>query len=69
MKKLLFAAAAGLLFLASCAQDKEKREDYKEENSAQHMVNEVGDSAVAATDQTTVEVDTAAVNIDSTAVN
>lgn len=69
MKKLFFAVTAGLLFLASCAQDKEKREDFKEDHSAQEMVNDVGDSAVSATDQTAVVTDTVTVNHDSTSVN
>ena len=68
MKKLIFAAAAGVIFLASCAQNKEKREDFKDEHSANEMVNEVGDSAVSATDKTAASIDTAAVRIDSSNV-
>lgn len=49
MKKLFTAAVLGLLFLGSCAQNKEKREEVKEELSAEHMRNSGADSAVAAT--------------------
>ena len=45
------------LFAASCAQKEEKRDEYKEEHSANEMVNDLGDSAVAATDSTTVVTD------------
>lgn len=49
MKKLLAVAVLGLIFMGSCAQKKENREEFKEENSADHMRNIQGDSAVAAT--------------------
>lgn len=68
MKKIILATTTGVVFLVSCAQDKEKREDFKDEHSAREMVNEVGDSAVSATDETGVSIDTAAVKIDSTNV-
>lgn len=55
MKKLFVGAFLGLLFLGSCAQKKEQREEYKEENSAEHMRNTGSDSAVSAT----AEVDSA----------
>lgn len=55
MKKLFVGAFLGLLFLGSCAQKKEQREEYKEENSAEHMRNSGSDSAVSAT----AEVDSA----------
>lgn len=51
MKKLLFAAFTGLLFLGSCAQKEQKREAFKEDKSAEHMRNIQGDSAVAATSE------------------
>lgn|GEM_PF-3773555 len=55
MKKLMAIAAVALLFIASCAQKEEKREEFKEDKSAEHMRNIQGDSAVSAT----VEIDSA----------
>lgn len=55
MKKLFAVAAVSLLFLGSCAQKEQKREEFKEENSAEHMRNVQGDSAVSAT----AEIDSA----------
>lgn len=49
MKKLMAIAAVSLLFIASCAQKEEKREEFKEDKSAEHMRNIQGDSAVSAT--------------------
>ena len=49
MKKLFAAAVLGLLFLGSCAQKEQKREEFKDEYSAEHMRNVQGDSAVSAT--------------------
>lgn len=49
MRKLLLAAILGVFFLGSCAQNKEKREEVKEDLSAEHMRNSGADSAVAAT--------------------
>ncbi|WP_374462136.1 hypothetical protein [Chryseobacterium taeanense] len=47
MKKLLTAAVMATVFLASCAQNKEKREEFKEERNKDHMRNNMGDTAVS----------------------
>ena len=62
MKKLLIAAA-GALFLANCAQKEEKREERKDELSAEHMRNSGVDST-ATSGQTVSPTAT-----DNTAVN
>ncbi|KQR93268.1 hypothetical protein ASG01_08705 [Chryseobacterium sp. Leaf180] len=46
MKILLTSAVAGLLFLGSCAQKKENREEYKAEHDKEYMKNSLGDTAV-----------------------
>ena len=57
MKKIMLIMAAGTLFLSACAQKEEKREETKQELSAEHMRNEGVDSAAvsaepsAATDE------------------
>lgn len=43
----MFITILSTLFLASCAQNKEKREEFKEEHNKDFMVNSMGDSAVA----------------------
>lgn len=48
MKKLFALAVLGLVSLGSCAQKEEKREEVKQELSAEHMRNEGVDSAAAA---------------------
>ena len=59
MKKLivpvLIAVAA---VVGSCAQEKEKREEFKEDHYKNEMVNDLGDSAVANTDSMSVRTDT-----------
>ncbi|WP_330747189.1 hypothetical protein [Chryseobacterium sp. CP-77] len=47
MRKLWIGAVFGLLFLGSCAQNKEKREEYKEAHNKDSLRNRMGDSAVA----------------------
>lgn len=47
MKKFCFGALLGLLFLGSCAQNKEKREAFKEAHNKDSLRNKMGDSAVA----------------------
>ncbi|GAB0156279.1 hypothetical protein CHRYSEOSP005_15430 [Chryseobacterium sp. Alg-005] len=47
MKKLWMGAVLGLLFLGSCAQNKEKREEFKESRNKDSMRNTMGDTAVA----------------------
>ncbi len=58
MKKLIvpvFIAVAAVV--GSCAQEKEKREEFKENHYKNEMVNDLGDSAVAAGDSTEVRTD------------
>ena len=50
MKKFILPAAIAAITFLSCAQKKEKREEYKEDHYKNEMVNNLGDSAVAATD-------------------
>lgn len=47
MKKICIGAFSVLLFLASCAQKKEGREEFKEEHNKDSLRNKMGDSAVA----------------------
>ncbi|MDR6464483.1 hypothetical protein [Chryseobacterium sediminis] len=47
MKKFWIGAVLGLLFLGSCAQNKEKREEYKDAHNKDSLRNRMGDSAVA----------------------
>ncbi|SDJ17194.1 hypothetical protein [Chryseobacterium jejuense] len=47
MRKLWLGAILGLLFLGSCAQNKEKREEFKEAHNKDSLLNKMGDSAVA----------------------
>lgn len=55
MKKLLFPAAVILLLAASCAQNKETREELKAEHSVEHKRNAGVDSTlIPKTDSTTV---------------
>lgn len=51
MKKLWIGAILGLFFLGSCAQNKEKREEFKDEHDKNAMRNSMGDSAVANSEQ------------------
>ncbi|MCY0967836.1 hypothetical protein [Chryseobacterium wangxinyae] len=51
MKKLWIAAISGLLFLASCADKKENREEFKTDHNKDYMRNDLGDSAVANSEQ------------------
>lgn len=62
MKKLIVPVLIAVAALVgSCAQDKEKREEFKENHYKNEMVNELGDSAVAAGDSTEVRTDSAMV--------
>lgn len=47
MKKLWIGAVLGVLVLGSCAQNKEKREEFKDEHNKDSLRNKMGDSAVA----------------------
>ncbi len=47
MKKLWFTAVLGLVFLGSCADKKENREEFKDAHNKDSIRNSMGDSAVA----------------------
>ncbi|AZB10613.1 hypothetical protein EG344_18125 [Chryseobacterium sp. G0162] len=47
MKKIWAGAILGLLFLGGCAQNKEKREEFKAAHDKDSLRNKMGDSAVA----------------------
>ena len=51
MKKLFIGAILGLLTLGSCAQNKENREEFKADHNKDAMRNDMGDSAVANSEQ------------------
>lgn len=51
MKKLWIAAIMGLIVFGSCADKKENREDYKANHDKDPMRNDLGDSAVANSEQ------------------
>ncbi|MGK6342562.1 hypothetical protein ACMGDK_10000 [Chryseobacterium sp. DT-3] len=65
MKKLWIGAILGVLFLGSCAQNKEKREEFKDEHNKDSLRNNMGDSAVANSEPAPVVQDTAKVKADS----
>ncbi|SHF02190.1 hypothetical protein [Chryseobacterium takakiae] len=47
MTKLFTAAVFAALFLGSCAQKKENREEFKDERNKEYMRNSMGESAAA----------------------
>lgn len=53
MKKLFAAAVFAGILAGSCAQKQEKREEFKAEHDKDYLRNKMGDSASAATPQTT----------------
>lgn len=55
MKKLLTGAVLASLFLASCAQNKEKREEFKEERNKDYMRNNMGDTAISHSESATAD--------------
>ena len=64
MKTLWTGTVLGLLFLSSCADKKENREEFKEERNKDFMRNSMGDSASAhsessSSDSTKMKSDTA----------
>ncbi len=65
MKKLWLGAVLGLLFLGSCAQKKEGREEFKAEHDKDALRNDMGDSAVANSENNPVTNDTANITKDS----
>lgn len=67
MKKLWMGAILGLLFLGSCAQNKEKREEFKESRNKDSLRNRMGDTAVAHSEPVpATPSDTATIKTDST---
>jgi len=66
MKNLWLGAAIAAMFLASCAQDKEKREEFKDERDKNFMRNDLGDTAVSHSEPGS-SADTARVKRDTTA--
>jgi hypothetical protein len=65
MKKLWIGAVLGLLALGSCAQNKEKREEFKDEHNKDSLRNKMGDSAVANSEPTSTSHDTIKIKTDS----
>ncbi|MDR6403911.1 MULTISPECIES: hypothetical protein [Chryseobacterium] len=55
MKKLFAGAVLGLLFLGSCAQNKEKREEFKDERDKEYLRNSMGDTAAAHSESATAD--------------
>ena len=51
MKKLWIGTALGLLVFASCADKKENRDEFKSDHNKDAMRNDMGDSAVANSEQ------------------
>lgn len=51
MKKLWIGTALGLLIFTSCADKKENREEFKADHNKDAMRNDLGDAAVANSDQ------------------
>lgn len=68
MRKLWIGTVLGLLFLGSCAQNKEKREEYKDAHDKDSLRNRMGDSAVANSIPSPATSDTSKVKTDSTKV-
>ncbi|WP_292010922.1 hypothetical protein [Chryseobacterium sp.] len=56
MKKMWIGAVFSLFFLGGCAQNKEKREEFKDEHNKDSFRNNLGDSAVAHYEQSTATV-------------
>ncbi len=68
MKNIWIGAVLGLLFLGSCAQNKEKREEYKDAHNKDSLRNRMGDSAVANSIPSPATSDTSKTKTDSTKV-
>ncbi|WP_241330658.1 hypothetical protein [Chryseobacterium arthrosphaerae] len=66
MKKFWIGAVLGLLFLGSCAQNKEKREEFKDAHNKDSLRNSMGDSAVANSESAPTSSDTLKIKNDST---
>jgi len=55
MRKLLAGAVLGALFLGSCAQDKQKREEFKDERNKEYLRNDMGETAAAHSESATAD--------------
>lgn len=55
MTKLFAGAVLALLFLGSCAQKKENREEFKEERNKDYMRNSMGDTAASHSESATAD--------------
>lgn len=55
MTKLFTAAVFAILFLGSCAQKKENREEFKDERNKEYMRNSMGESAAANSEMATAD--------------
>ncbi|WP_027374330.1 hypothetical protein [Chryseobacterium sp. UNC8MFCol] len=66
MNKLLIGAILALFFLGSCAQNKEKREEFKDAHNKDSLRNKMGDSAVANSEPATATPDTTQAKTDPT---
>ncbi|WP_312993795.1 hypothetical protein [Chryseobacterium flavum] len=65
MKKLWIGAVLGFLFLGSCAQNKEKREEFKDAHNKDSLRNRLGDSAVANSEPAPADPDTLKIKADT----
>lgn len=55
MTKLFTAAVFAILFLGSCAQKKENREEFKDERNKEYIRNSMGESAAANSEMATAD--------------
>ncbi|PKF74055.1 hypothetical protein [Chryseobacterium sp. PMSZPI] len=65
MKKFWIGAILGVVFLGSCAQNKEKREEFKAAHDKDSLRNRMGDSAVANSEPVPATPDTSKAKTDS----
>ncbi|KMQ62042.1 hypothetical protein ACM40_06925 [Chryseobacterium sp. BLS98] len=65
MKKLWIGAILGVVFLGSCAQNKEKREEFKDEHNKDSLRNKMGDSAVANSEPVATVQDSSKIKTDT----
>ncbi|SEN03962.1 hypothetical protein SAMN05421856_11259 [Chryseobacterium taichungense] len=55
MTKLFTGAVLALVFLGSCAQKKEDREEFKDERNKEYMRNSMGDTAASHSESATAD--------------
>lgn len=65
MKKFWIGALLGFLFLGGCAQNKEKREEFKDAHNKDSLRNRMGDSAVANSEPAPATPDSSKTKTDS----